>query len=76
MVPVRPSPSDLWAVAAVGLLKQIGTPFLFVLNQATLNANITAQAVVGSCRLTGYGTQSTMIAPSGSRIEPPGIRPR
>src|SRR5208283_1604571 len=46
LVPVRPSPSDLWAVAAtVGLLKQIGTPFLFVLNQATLNANITAQAV-------------------------------
>lgn len=46
LVPVRPSPSDLWAVAAtVGLLKQIGTPFLFVVNQATPNANITAQAV-------------------------------
>jgi len=46
LVPVRPSPSDLWAVAAtVGLLKQIGTPFLFVVNQATLNANITAQAI-------------------------------
>ena len=46
LVPVRPSPSDLWAVAAtVGLLKQIGRPFLFVVNQATLNANITAQAV-------------------------------
>lgn len=46
LVPVRPSPSDLWAVSAtVGLLKQIGTPFLFVVNQATLNANITAQAV-------------------------------
>ncbi len=46
LVPVRPSPSDLWAVAAtVRLLKQIGTPFLFVVNQATLNANITAQAI-------------------------------
>jgi chromosome partitioning protein len=46
LVPVRPSPSDLWAVAAtVRLLKQVGTPFLFVVNQATLNANITAQAV-------------------------------
>lgn len=46
LVPVRPSPSDLWAVAAtVGLLKQIGTPFLFVVNQATLNANITVQAI-------------------------------
>lgn len=46
LVPVRPSPSDLWAVAAtVALLKRAGTPFLFVVNQATLNANITAQAV-------------------------------
>jgi chromosome partitioning protein len=46
LVPVRPSPSDLWAVAAtVGLLKQTGTPFLFVVNQVTLNANITAQAI-------------------------------
>ena len=46
LVPVRPSPSDLWAVAAtVGLLKQIGTPFLFVVNQATLHATITAQAI-------------------------------
>jgi chromosome partitioning protein len=46
LVPVRPSPSDLWAVAAtVRLLKQVGTPFLFVVNQATLHATITAQAV-------------------------------
>jgi chromosome partitioning protein len=46
LVPVRPSPSDLWAVSAtVALLKRTGTPFLFVVNQATLNANITAQAV-------------------------------
>ena len=46
LVPVRPSPSDLWAVSAtVTLLKRAGTPFLFVVNQATLNANITAQAI-------------------------------
>jgi chromosome partitioning protein len=46
LVPVRPSPSDLWAVSAtVSLLKRAGTPFLFVVNQATLNANITAQAI-------------------------------
>jgi len=46
LVPVRPSPSDLWAVSAtVALLKRVGTPFLFVVNQATLNANITAQAI-------------------------------
>jgi chromosome partitioning protein len=36
----------LWAVSAtVALLKRGGTPFLFVVNQATANANITAQAV-------------------------------
>ena len=46
LVPVRPSPSDLWAVAAtVGLLKQLGTPFLFVVNQAKLSSIITAQAI-------------------------------
>ena len=46
LVPVRPSPSDLWAVSAtVALLKQVGAPFLFVVNQATQNANITAQAI-------------------------------
>lgn len=46
LVPVRPSPSDLWAVSAtVTLLKRTNTPFLFIVNQAILNANITAQAV-------------------------------
>ncbi len=46
LVPIRPSPSDLWAAAAtVGLLKEAGIPFLFVLTQAKANANITAQAV-------------------------------
>jgi chromosome partitioning protein len=46
LVPVRPSPSDLWAVSAtVALLKRVGTPFLFIVNQATLNARITAQAI-------------------------------
>lgn len=46
LVPVRPSPSDLWAVSAtVTLLKRTATPFLFIVNQAILNANITAQAV-------------------------------
>lgn len=45
LVPIRPSPSDLWAAAAtVGLLKTAGVPFLFVLNQAKANASITAQA--------------------------------
>lgn len=45
LVPIRPSPSDLWAAAAtVALLKSAAVPFLFVLNQAKANASITAQA--------------------------------
>ena len=45
LVPIRPSPSDLWAAAAtVGLLKEAAIPFLFVLTQAKANASITAQA--------------------------------
>jgi len=45
LVPIRPSPSDLWAAAAtVALLKKTGTVFLFVLTQAKTNASITAQA--------------------------------
>ena len=64
LVPVRPSPSDLWAVAAtVKLLKQIGAPFLFVVNQATLNANITAQAVAA---LSHHGPVAQTII--GNRV--------
>lgn len=45
LVPIRPSPSDLWAAAAtVALLKEEGVPFLFVLTQAKGNASITGQA--------------------------------
>jgi chromosome partitioning protein len=45
LVPIRPSPSDLWAASAtVGLLKEAAIPFLFVLTQAKANASITAQA--------------------------------
>lgn len=45
LVPIRPSPSDLWAASAtVALLKDAGIPFLFVLTQAKANASITAQA--------------------------------
>jgi len=45
LVPIRPSPSDLWAASAtVVLLKEAGIPFLFVLTQAKSNASITAQA--------------------------------
>jgi len=45
LVPIRPSPSDLWAAAAtVALLNAAAIPFLFVLTQAKANASITAQA--------------------------------
>lgn len=45
LVPIRPSPSDLWAASAtVDMLKTAGIPFLFILNQAKTNASITAQA--------------------------------
>jgi chromosome partitioning protein len=45
LVPIRPSPSDLWAASAtVELLKRDSIPFLFVLNQVKANAGITAQA--------------------------------
>jgi chromosome partitioning protein len=45
IVPIRPSPSDLWAASAtVDLLKRENIPFLFVLNQVKANAGITGQA--------------------------------
>ena len=45
IVPIRPSPADLWAASAtVEILKRDGIPFLFVLYQVKANASITAQA--------------------------------
>lgn len=45
LVPIRPSPSDLWAAAAtVALLKGRRLPFLFVLTQVKAHAGITGQA--------------------------------
>ena len=46
LIPVRPSPADLWAVAhTVALAQEAGKPFLFVITQAKANASITAQTV-------------------------------
>lgn len=61
LVPIRPSPSDLWAAAeTVRLLKQATIPFLFVLTQAKANASITAQAAAA---LSHYGpVAETFIA--------------
>lgn len=46
VIPVRPSPSDLWAVTeTVQLVKEADKPFLFVITQAKPQATITAQAI-------------------------------
>lgn len=46
LIPVRPSPSDLWSVAeTVAQVKAAAKPFLFVITQAKTQATITAQAV-------------------------------
>lgn len=46
LIPVRPSPADLWAVSqTVELAKTANKPFLFVITQAKSNANITAQTI-------------------------------
>ncbi len=46
LIPVRPSPADLWAVSeTVKLVKETGQPFLFVITQAKPQATITAQTI-------------------------------
>lgn len=46
LIPVRPSPNDLWAVAqTVELVKAADKRFLFIVTQAKPQASITAQAV-------------------------------
>lgn len=46
LIPVRPSPADLWAVAeTVKLVKDAGKPLLFVITQAKPQTTITAQTV-------------------------------
>ena len=46
LIPVRPSPADLWAVGeTVEAVKAAGKPFMFVATQAKQKAGITAQAV-------------------------------
>ena len=46
LVPVKPTPDDLEAAAVtVGRLRALGVPFLFVVSQAIIHTNITAQAI-------------------------------
>ena len=59
VVPARPSPHDLRAIAAtVSLTRGAGKPFLFVVNGATPRANITAQAVAA---LSEHGQVAPVI---------------
>jgi chromosome partitioning protein len=53
IVPVQPSPSDIWSAAATfQLLKAERIPFLFVITRTKPNASITAQSVA---LLSKYG---------------------
>jgi chromosome partitioning protein len=46
LIPVQPSPVDLWAVAdTVEMVKEAEKPFLFVMTKANAQANITAQTI-------------------------------
>ena len=46
LIPTRPSPNDLWSLGAtLDLVKQAGTPFIFILTQAKGNARITVQTI-------------------------------
>jgi chromosome partitioning protein len=46
IIPTRPSPNDLWSLGAtLDLVKEAGTPFVFVLTQAKANTRITVQTV-------------------------------
>jgi chromosome partitioning protein len=46
LIPVRPSPADLWSVSeTIELVKAAGKPFLFVITQAKAQATITAQTI-------------------------------
>lgn len=54
LIPVRPSPADLWAVGpTVAEVREAGRPFLFVMTQAKPGAVITAQTVAA---LSRHGT--------------------
>lgn len=61
LIPVRPSPADLWSVSeTVRLVKETGRPFLFVITQAKPQATITAQTIAA---LSEYGqVAKTFIA--------------
>jgi chromosome partitioning protein len=68
LVPVRPSPADLWAVSqTVELINQAGKPFLFVITQAKAQATITAQAVAA---LSHHGRVAQLLLLTGCPTPP------
>ena len=59
LLPVRPSPADLWAVGGtLDLCKQQGKQYAFVVTQATRGALMTVQAVAA---LSEHGTVSDAV---------------
>lgn len=59
VIPVRPSPNDLRAVGGtVELAVAAGKPMVFVINQATARARITAQAAIA---LSQYGAVAPVM---------------
>jgi len=53
LIPVRPSPQDLWAVGTtVEMAKRAGVPFLFVINAVKHGVSATAEAAIA---LSEYG---------------------
>ena len=70
LVPVRPSPADLWAVAAtVALLNQTGRPFLF----GTQPGNAKRQHHRGGCRglVSSWTSRADASSLPGSAIPRP-----
>jgi chromosome partitioning protein len=59
IMPVRPSPADLWAVGATtDMAVEQGREFIFVVSAATRGASITTQACTA---LSKHGTVATVI---------------
>jgi chromosome partitioning protein len=52
LIPVQPSPADLWAVAeTIELVKASQKPFLFVMTKVKSQANITAQTIAALSKI-------------------------
>jgi chromosome partitioning protein len=65
LVPIKPSPSDLWAASAtVEMLKREGAAFVFILNMVKNNASITGQA---AAVLSRYGQVAETFV--GDRVQ-------